>query len=135
MQTSKARREAATLFCVLFLLGVLLGSFATHLWAGRVSGAAIQTQTRKNPPTRDEIVSNFNRELQLTPEQQQQLGIIIDSTQSRVRALYAPVDAQRDSIRKECHERIRAILTPDQVPKFDDFLRRLEEQHKKDAAH
>ena len=29
---------------------------------------------------------------------------------------------------------IRAVLTPDQQVKFDDFLKRLDEQRKKDAA-
>jgi Spy/CpxP family protein refolding chaperone len=131
-QGNKARREAATLFVAVFLLGALLGGFGTHLWAGRVSGGPIETH--KGPPSREDIISNFTRELQLTPAQQQQLGVIIDSAQAKLRALYGPVDIQKDAIRKESHERVRAILTPEQVPKFDDFSRRMDEQHKRDTG-
>jgi Spy/CpxP family protein refolding chaperone len=134
-EASKARREAATLFCVVFLLGALLGGFGTHLWAQHVSGqqTATQPQLRRGLPPRDQVVANFTRELQLTPDQQQQLGAIIDSTQAKVRALYPPVEAQREEIRSESHERIRAILTPGQIPAFDDFMHRLDEQRKKDG--
>jgi Spy/CpxP family protein refolding chaperone len=134
-EASKARREAATLFCVVFLLGALLGGFGTHLWAQHVSGQQTEQQLRKGMgmPPRDQVVANFTRELQLTPDQQQQLGAIIDSTQAKVRALYPPVEAQKEEIRNESHERVRAILTPSQIPAFDDFMRRLEEQHKKEG--
>jgi Spy/CpxP family protein refolding chaperone len=132
MQTNKARREAATLFVAVFLLGALLGGFGTHLWAGRVSGGPVETH--KGPPSREDIISTFTRDLQLTPAQQQQLGVIMDSTQAKLRALYGPVDMQKDAIRKESHKQFRAILTPEQVPKYDDFLRRMEEQHKRDAG-
>src|SRR5215472_9619157 len=106
MQTSKARREAATLFCVVFLLGVVLGVFGSHVWAGHVSGQRIEPH---KGPHRDQIISNFTRELELTPAQEQRLAAIIDSTQAKVRSLYTATDAQRDQIRKDSHEQIRAI--------------------------
>src|SRR5271169_1767931 len=136
MEANKARREAATLFFVVFLLGALLGGFGTHLWAQHVSGQQAQppqtTQLRHGLPPRDKVIGDFTRELQLTPEQQQQLTVIVDSTQVKVRALYPPLEAQREAIRDESHARIRAILTPQQVPEFDDFIQRLAEQRKKD---
>ncbi len=55
-EASKARREAATLFVVVFLLGVLLGGFGTRLWAQHVSGQQAQPQTtqlRRGLPPRD----------------------------------------------------------------------------------
>ena len=74
------------------------------------------------------------RELELTPEQQKQLTAITEDTQAKWRALYLPLDAQREQIREQSRERIRAILTPEQQPKFDQFMQRLDEQRKKDAA-
>ncbi len=79
------------------------------------------------------MIGDFTRELQLTPDQQQQLSVIVDSTQAKVRALYPPVEAQREQIRNESHARIRAILTPQQIPEFDDFMQRLADQRKKDG--
>ena len=130
MENSKTRREAALLVFVVFLLGVLLGGLGNHLWGERVWG-------RQNPlgsPTRDQLVNDLTHELQLTPDQQQQLGVIVDDTRGEIHAAYAPADVQREELRQQGRARIRAILTPDQLPKFEAFMQRLDEQRKKDQA-
>jgi len=131
MGTNKARREAAVLFLVVFLLGLLLGGLGSHLWGERVWGGSAPVNTR---PTRNEVIAQCTHELQLTPDQQKQLVAIIDDTRSKWAALYAPLDPQREQIRQDGRAHIRAILTPEQQVKFDDFMRRLDEQRKKDAA-
>lgn len=128
MENSKTRSEAAILVLVVFVLGVLLGGLGNHLWGERVWGR----QTPPGPPSRTQIVSELTRELQLTPDQQQQLGAIVDDTKSRIRAAYAPADAQREQLRQQGRARIRAILTPEQLPKFEAFMARIDEQRKKD---
>jgi Spy/CpxP family protein refolding chaperone len=133
MQTTKARREAAALFFVVFLLGLILGGFGNHLWAERVWGGQPLPAPVNAHPTRTEVIAQCTRELQLTPDQQTQLASIIDDTRSKWSALYAPLDPQREEIRKEGRAHIRAILTPEQQVKFDDFMRRIDEQRKKDA--
>jgi flagellar biosynthesis chaperone FliJ len=132
METTKARREAAVLFFVVFLLGVLLGGVGDHLWNRRVSGQpAVWSSGRL---TRDDLIRNFSREVQLTPDQEKQLSAIMDDTHAKWQALYAPLDAQREAIRQQARKRIRAMLTPEQQPKFEAFMRRLDEQRKKDAT-
>jgi Spy/CpxP family protein refolding chaperone len=130
MENSKTRREAALLVLVVFLLGVLLGGLGNHLWGERVWG-------RQNPPdvpTRDQLVNGLTHELQLTPDQQQQLGAIVDDTRAKIHAAYAPADAQREELRQQGRARVRAILTPEQLPKFEAFMHRVDEQRKKDEA-
>ncbi len=130
MENSKTRREAALLVLVVFLLGALLGGLANHLWGERVWG-------RQNPlgsPTRDQLVGDLTHELQLNTDQQQQLGVIVDDTRAKIHAAYAPADAQREELRQQGRARIRAILTPEQLPKFEAFMQRLDEQRKKDQA-
>ncbi|MGD1211977.1 MAG: hypothetical protein ABR973_11545 [Candidatus Acidiferrales bacterium] len=131
MGTNKARREAAVLFLVVFLLGLLLGGLGSHLWGERVWGGSAPVNTR---PTRNEVIAQCTHELQLTPDQQKQLAAIIDDTRSKWAALYAPLDPQREQIRQDGRAHIRAILTPEQQLKFDDFMRRLDDQRKKDTA-
>jgi Spy/CpxP family protein refolding chaperone len=130
---SNTRREAALLVFVVFLLGLLVGAVGNHLWGERVWGRQ-EPGAHGNPPSREQVVNDLTRELQLTPDQQKQLGPIIDDTRAQVRALYQPLDAQHDTIRHQGRERIRAILTPEQQPKFDQFMQRIDEQRKKDAA-
>jgi hypothetical protein len=130
MENSKTGREAALLVLVVFLLGVLLGGLGNHLWGERVWG-------RQNPPgapTRDQLVNDLTHELQLTAEQQLQLGAIVDDTRAKIHAAYAPADAQREELRQQGRARVRAILTSGQLPKFEAFMQRLDEQRKKDEA-
>ena len=132
MATNKARREAAILFLIVFLLGMVLGGLGGHLWGGRVWGE--QPAPVNTRPTRSEVIAQCTHELQLTPDQQKQMIAIIDDTRAKWAALYAPLDSQHEQIRQEGRAHIRAILTPEQQVKFDDFMRRIDEQRKKDAA-
>jgi hypothetical protein len=143
MAIRNARIEAVALVIVVFVLGILLGGVGGHLWDERLEGQ-VQAQTAAQlnlKPTRNERVSDLTQRLQLTPEQQKQIATVIDDTLSKWQSLYAPLDAPREQIRQQGRAGIRAVLTPDQQIKFDDFLRqldeqrRLEEQRKKDGAH
>jgi len=131
MENTKARREAAVLFVVVFLLGALLGGITIHLWQERVLG---QPASSVLMPTRAYIIDESTRELQLTPDQQKQLGVIIDDTRHKWNELYAPLEAQKEEIRREGRASVRAMLSPEQQLKFDDFMRRLDEQRKKEMA-
>jgi len=130
---TRTRREAALLVFVVFLLGLLVGGVGNHLWGERVWGKQ-ELPVRPGPPSREQVVNDLTRELQLTPDQQKQLGPIIDDTRAQVRALYTPLDAQHEKIRQQGRERIRALLTPEQQPKFDQFMQRIDEQRRKEAA-
>jgi Spy/CpxP family protein refolding chaperone len=130
MESNKTNREAALLVMVVFVLGIVLGGLAVHVWGDRIWAQQPMNGTK----SRDQVVADFTRELSLTAEQQQQLATVVDDTRSRWRALYAPLDEQHEQIRQQGREKIRAFLTPEQRPKFEDFLRRLDEQRKKDQA-
>jgi Spy/CpxP family protein refolding chaperone len=126
MQNAKTRSEAAVLVVVIFFLGALLGGVATHIYSDRVFGNPIVPVH----PTRDQIVASLTKELQLNAEQQQQLGVIIDDTRAQIQVVYGPADAQRDELRQKGRTRIRAILTPEQRPKFEAFMHNLDEKRK-----
>ncbi len=128
MENTKTRREAALLVIVVFALGVLLGGIGTHLWGERVWGHQMA------PKSRDAIVARLTHEVDLTPEQQKQVTAIVDDTRAQWKALYAPVDAQREQIRQQSREKLRALMTPEQTLKLEAFFRQLDEQRKKDEA-
>lgn len=128
MDNNKIRREAAVLVFVVFLLGVLLGGVGNHVWGERVWGNHDLRPPSYRP--KDQVIADFTRELGLTPDQQKQVGAIIDDTRAQYTALYAPIQPEREKIRQDGRNRIRAILTPDQQAKFDAFLQRLDQQRK-----
>ncbi len=129
MEDKKSGREAVVLVVVVFVLGVVLGSLGTHLWGGRV------WDQPRQPHGRDQLILQLSHELQLTPEQQRQLTTIMDDTRTKWRALYLPLEPQHEAIRQQSRERIRAILTPEQRPQFEDFVRRLDEERKRQEGH
>lgn len=130
MESNKTNREAALLVMVVFALGIVLGGLAVHVWGDRIWAQQPTTGMR----SRNQVVADFTRELSLTSDQQRQLASVVDETRAKWRALYAPLDEQHELIRQQGREKIRAFLTPDQRPKFEEFLKRLDEQRKKDQA-
>lgn len=132
METNKTKREAAVLVFIVFLLGLLLGGVGNHVWDEHVQGRENQPPGAR--PPRNQVVSELTRELELTSDQQTQLGAIIDQTRAKWDVLEAPIQPERERIRQEGRQRIRAILTPDQVKKYDAFMQHLDEQRKKGEA-
>ena len=76
-------------------------------------------------------VPRLTKELDLTPDQEKQLGAILTEMQDRFDAVRQQMNPQFDQIREQGHDQIRQILTPDQRPKFEDFLQRAAEDRRK----
>jgi Spy/CpxP family protein refolding chaperone len=129
MENNKRSWEAAVLVLVVFVLGVLLGGLGDHLWGTKVWGMQPRPITH-----RDQIIDTLTHELDLTPEQVKQVTAAVDQKQEEIDKLYAPLEAQRDQIRQQGREQIRAVLTPAQQVKFDAFLNRLDETKRKEKA-
>lgn len=136
MDNAKTQREAAILVLVVFLLGVLVGGVGNHVWGERVFSEHGRSRTSSYRP-KTEVIAEFTRELDLTPDQQKQLGVIVDDTRAQLNALYAPLHAEHEKIRQDSRSKTRAMLTPEQQVKFDAFMQRLDEQRKRDegASH
>jgi Spy/CpxP family protein refolding chaperone len=125
MENTKTRREAALLVVLVFLLGAALGGVATHVWTSHASPP-------QPPHGPDQIIARLSHDLDLTADQLKVVTGIVDETHTQVRALYAPLDPQRDQIRQQARVRIRAVLTPEQTVKFETFLRELDAARKKE---
>ena len=128
MAIKNVRTEASVLVSVVFLLGLLLGDTGSHLWDERALGQ----QPVNTKPTR--LLDELTRSLQLTADQQVKVASAIDDTRARWQALYAPLYAPREQIRQQERANIRALLPPDQQPKFDAMMKLLDEQRKKEAT-
>jgi Spy/CpxP family protein refolding chaperone len=126
MQFSPTNRKALALIVLVLVLGVALGAVGHSVFDRRVLGA--RTQTRPDPPRG---VNRLTTELNLTPDQQKQLSAILTDMQHRMDGVRQQMDPQFNQIRDQGHDQIRQILTPDQRPKFEDFLKRLAEDRRR----
>jgi Spy/CpxP family protein refolding chaperone len=124
--SSRSGRTAVAIVILVFILGIVIGALGVHVCDKRKAAAQALTK-----PSRDDVIHQMTRELDLNSDQQQQLASIIDDTRARWRALYAPLDAQHESIRQQSRDKIRAILTPEQRTKFESFMQRVDTERKK----
>jgi hypothetical protein len=129
MEGNAMNRKAALLVIVVFLLGIALGAVGMRVAEQKVFGERRDERSRVGGPAR--MVEQLTRELALTAEQQQQLNSILEDTRKMYEATYAPIRPQMEQTRQEGRARIRAMLTPTQLPKFEEYLRRIDEERKK----
>jgi Spy/CpxP family protein refolding chaperone len=130
--SSAATRKAALWVGAVFLLGAALGGVLGYLFAHRPVNAA-------NPPLseverRAQKVQQFTKQLSLTPRQVQQLDSILMERHAESKAIRDQTEAQIEAVRQKGRAQVRAILTPDQLPKFEEFLKRMDEERKRRGA-
>ena len=120
-------RKAVLLVVVLFALGIALGSVGTYVVTTRVQAARPQATPTRGPSH----MAMFTRDLNLTPEQQNQIQAIMNDTRARYAELHAKLDPEYEQVRHEGRQRIRQVLTSEQQPKFEDLLRQIDEERRK----
>lgn len=132
MTETSATRKAALWVGLVFLLGAALGGLGGYVFAHQkytVTTAAPTTDAVK----RAQKVQELTRVANLTPEQSQQLDAIIADIQSQMKSIRKTVEPQFNEAREKGRERIRAILNAEQRPKFEEFIRKLDEERKRNG--
>lgn len=129
-------RKALALIALVFVLGVALGAVGHSIADRRVLGARTQPpapflQPRPNPLRG---VARLTSELSLTPDQQKQIGDILADMQHRYDAVHDQMNPQFAQIRKQGRDQISQALTAEQRPKFEDYLKRLDEERRRRAV-
>jgi hypothetical protein len=123
------KSKAAALVICVFLTGAVVGGLAIHvfgerMWSTRASSA-------NTPVTKDDFLQQLGQQLNLTPAQRSQIEGIMDQTISDYHRILVPVSPELEQARQEGRQHIRGVLTPEQLPKFEGFIRRLDEQRAK----
>ncbi|MGH9454993.1 MAG: hypothetical protein ACRD2O_13580, partial [Terriglobia bacterium] len=84
-----------------------------------------------NRYSKETVVKNLTHDLRLNSAQVQQLRSIMDGADRKYDALHKQLEPQYAALHKETQESVRQILTPAQVLKFNEMIRRYEEKKKK----
>lgn len=122
---ASATRKAVMWIAAVFVLAAALGSVSGYMYGHRAPGPPLSDDAK-----RQQKVVTLTKELQLTPEQQTQVDAIFRDTQGKFQAIRKESDAQIEGARQAGRERLRSVLTPEQKPKFEEFLKRLDEDRK-----
>ncbi len=121
-------RQVYLYFVGTIILGAVLGGAGAYyfLWdTGRLQHPITPNQER---------VAHLKKALNLSDAQTQQVGQIFDESSQKMRDLQKQIDPQFQAIHQETRARIRQILNPDQVKKFDEFTRAIDERHKRQGS-
>ena len=104
---------------LIFLFGVFVGAVVT--------GAGVTQKLRELVLGGDEAVMNvvvkrLDRELKLDDEQKRKLQVIVDDARIRLRQSRAKIQPEVEQTLRDAEDQTRAILYPNQVPKFDNLI-------------
>ena len=131
MNETPATRKAAIWVVIVFLLGVVGGGMLGYGYAHHSVSAA--SAPPPEPERRARRVADLTEKLSLTPVQAKQLDAILLKWHGQVKAIHDQSDAQMEQLRQKGRDEVRAILTPDQKPKFEEFLQKLDAERKHNA--
>ena len=124
MNEASAKQRAAVWVAIVFLLGASLGGVVGYIFAHRAGSASMMESVSQR---RAHKVEQLTRLAHLTPDQRQQLDGILNELHTE----YKTLDDERDETRQKYRNKIRGILTPDQISGYEEFLREMDEERKR----
>jgi hypothetical protein len=129
---SPVSRKAIGLLILVFVLGIAFGGVGMTLFNSRVYGDL--RKPAPQPPTSARAVARINQDLNLSADQQKQLGDILNNMMAGYNNIRQQMTPQFDQVREQGRNQIRQILTPEQRPKFEEYLQKVDEDRRKRAA-
>jgi len=132
----KSRSSALVSLALVFLSGSLIGALSYRLYS---LSTAVQPASRTGnlPPREDpetirkRIVSDMQQRLLLDEKQVVQLNGIYDETRRQFDELHKKANSETRALWDDQTNRIRAILRPDQLAKYEELRKQREEERKK----
>lgn len=112
------------------LISLLLGAVIGASWVQwRDHGCFMKPRDRD--AMRQHMIEKLERKLDLNAEQRAQLEAIFEAKRPQMKAIRSEMRPKLDAVRKETREEIRKILNPDQLVKYEELNRKMDEHWKK----
>ena len=112
-----SRAYSAVIAGLVFACGVITGLLADHLWEGHaVRAVSVASDSRPH------VIEMVRQELSLSDQQTRQVEAILDDASKQFNTLHT----QAHTVREQSMNRIRAVLTEEQKPKFAAAVARLQ---------
>ena len=124
------RKKAAIWLALVFILGTATGGVFGYSLARR-SYAATKAVMPSEAERRAKKLAEMTKTIGLTADQAQKAEGIIKEAQTEIHGIREKSDADVDVVRIKIREQMRAFLTPEQLPKFEQYVQRMDEERKK----
>jgi Spy/CpxP family protein refolding chaperone len=112
---------------VVFILGVLGGAFATHLY----DKSQMDSRWGRRGENREErLVNRLDRELDLTAAQKAQVKGIVHETLEDIKMIRRQYRPQMDAVIEKSRTRINVLLTTEQQKKLEGMVAKWKERRR-----
>lgn len=135
MESNTSQRKARLIVAAVFVIGFAAGALSLNLYEHL-------TSSKKPDPPRgrsEYILEKMKEEVGLTSDQQERIKKILDETGEKyieirkdIDPVMKPFEPRFDAVRQESRARIRALLSEDQLPKFEEMVRKQDEMREKE---
>ena len=128
----ESRQKAGLWLAVVFVLGAAIGGVFGYSFSQHRALAAPPTTTQlSEPQRRAKRVLEMTREMNLTQEQAASFDSIIHQAHDQMKLIRDKSEADVDAVRQQARDQMRQLLTPEQKPKFEEMVQRMDAEHKK----
>jgi esterase/lipase len=128
----ETRRKAWEWLAVVFVLGAAIGGVFGYSFAQRSYSAKKVTGTAPSEAERRaKRLAEMSKEIGLTPEQAQKVDGIITAAHAEMKTIHDKGETDVDAVRQKARAQIREFLTEEQKPKYEAFVRRMDEERKR----
>jgi hypothetical protein len=124
------RKKAAIWLALVFILGTATGGVFGYSLARR-SYAATKTVMPSEAERRAKKLADMTQTIGLTAEQTQKAEGIIKEAQTEIHAIRDKSEAEVDVVRMKTRQEMRTFLMPEQLPKFEQYVQKMDEERKK----
>ena len=133
---TNSQTKARVIVVSVFVIGFVAGALALNLYQRLTSSG-----NKDMPHNGTEfLIKRMNDKVGLTSEQQEQIKKILDETNDKYRDIRKDMEPRIkdfeprfNTVRQESRDRVRALLTPDQLPKYEQMVQdhdKMREQEK-----
>lgn len=135
MESNTSQGKARLIVAAVFVIGFAAGALSLNLYQHL-------TSSKKPDPPRgrsEYILGKMKEEVGLTTDQQEQIKNILDQTGEKyfeirkdIEPVMKPFEPRFEAVRQESRDRIRSLLTDEQLPKFEEMVRKQDEMREKE---
>lgn len=124
---SNSQSKARLIVVSVFVIGFAAGALALNLYQ------SLNGSNKKDPRRggTEFLIGRMNEEVGLTSDQQETIRKILDETSEKYKQirveidpLVKPFEPRFNSVRQESRDRIRALLTSEQLPKYEEMVQK-----------
>lgn len=128
----ETQKKARLWLAAVFLLGAAVGAvFGYSLSQRHALAATTPAPQLSEPERRAKRVAEMTEAMNLTTQQAASFDAIIHQAHDQMKNIRDKSESDVDVVRQQAREQMRQLLTPDQKPKFEVLVQRMDAERKR----